>query len=122
MYAFQTVYYSPGHHSPRSKASLLGSPVRRAYRSATASNFYGGDDSLVTKSPIRRMKPAVSRSFDPKKMEMRRESHGGVLIPVVPGSGEEAYITLKNKMVDSIIEHRLFKEEQLEVFFRRCVD
>ena len=113
MYAFQTVYYSPEHHSPRSKGSILGSPVRRAYRSATASNFYVGDESSLTRSPIRRMKPAVSRSFEPKKAEKRRESHGGILIPVVPTSGQDAYLTLKNKIVDSIIEHRLFKEEQL---------
>lgn len=111
MYAFQTVYYSPGHHSPRSKGSILGSPVRRAYRSATASNFYGGDDSSLTRSPIRRLKPAVSKSFEPKKVEQRRESHGGILIPIVPGSGSDAYMTLKTKIVDSIIEHRLFKEE-----------
>ena len=84
--------------------------MRKAYRSATASNFYVGDDSSLTRSPIRRIKPAaVSRSFEPKKVEKRRESQGGVLIPVVPGSGQDAYLTLKNKIVDSIIEHRLFK-------------
>ncbi len=40
-------------------------------------------------------------------------------MPVVGGSGAEAYERLKEQMVDSIIEHRLFREQQLEEFFSR---